>query len=394
MDRIGSKDQLFLKLLLLCERLNPSLSNGIRERAAQPRASKLYRFASLGATARQRVFLASYQQPNQFKLVPAICPLRDVEAAVAVLGSRGRITCAIILLLLMALLGSILYTTRALAEGVSIRAREPEAPADSLVLRKGSFVRDACRLIDRLSRANAIPGDYIARLISVESGFRPTAVSPKGAQGIAQFMPETARLRGLSDPFEPASALKAAIEYLSELRHRFGNLGLAAAAYNAGEKRVEALIAGRSGVPLETRNYVFAITGRQIGDWLGVKHPTAPFSTEQDSNDFIASCARRVRGTFRITPTIATIAVQPWGVQVSESFSRNQAVQIFRALQERLPSIFGTSPPMIIAARNYSMGSALRQRVFIGAASRAEAESKCSALHQKGVACLVRRTGR
>ena len=138
---------------------------------------------------------------------------------------------------------------------------------------------DACRLIDRVARANDIPGDYIARLISVESGFSPTAVSPKGAQGIAQFMPETARLRGLADPFEPGPALKAAIEYLSELRHRFGNLGLAAAAYNAGERRVKALIAGTSSLPLETRNYVFAITGRQIEDWLGVNHPTAPFPT-------------------------------------------------------------------------------------------------------------------
>ena len=107
------------------------------------------------------------------------------------------------------------------------------------MLRKSSFAVDACRLIDRVARANDIPGDYIARLISVESGFSPTAVSPKGAQGIAQFMPETARLRGLADPFEPGPALKAAIEYLSELRHRFGNLGLAAAAYNAGEKSGE-----------------------------------------------------------------------------------------------------------------------------------------------------------
>jgi soluble lytic murein transglycosylase-like protein len=92
---------------------------------------------------------------------------------------------------------------QAAEEGVPIEAREPEAPSDSLVLRKSSFVVDACLLIDRVARANAIPADYIARLISVESGFSPTAVSPKGAQGIAQFMPETAHLRGLADPFEP-----------------------------------------------------------------------------------------------------------------------------------------------------------------------------------------------
>ena len=285
-----------------------------------------------------------------------------------------------------------LLANSAVAEGLPIEARDAEAPTE-LVLRKSSFVLDACSLIDRVARANAIPADFVARLISVESGFSPTAVSPKGAQGIAQFMPETARLRGLANPFEPGPALKAAIEYLSELRHRFGNLGLAAAAYNAGEKRVKAVIARTSSLPLETRNYVFAITGRQIEAWLGIKDPTAPFST-QDSNVFIRSCSQRVRNQIRVAALPAASAAFPWGVQIFESFSRNQVVNIFLALQERLPGLFGTPPPMIIAYRNYSMGTALRQRVYIGAASRDEADSKCSALRQKGVACLVRRTRR
>jgi hypothetical protein len=69
-------------------------------------------------------------------------------------------------------------------------------------------------------------------------------------------------------------------------------------------------------------------------------------------------------------------------------------VNMFLALQERLPGIIGISPPMIIASRNYSMGTALRQRAYLGVASRAEADNKCAALQQKGVACLVRRTGR
>ena len=320
--------------------------------------------------------------------------LVGVQAPLKILAITRRVARGSPILVFVGGLILALLQAQAAAEGVPIEAREPEAFANSLVLRKGSFASDACRLIDRVARANAIPGDYIARLISVESGFRPTAVSPKGAQGIAQFMPQTAKLRGLADPFEPASALKAAIEYLSELRHRFGNLGLAAAAYNAGEKRVAAVIAGTSSLPLETQNYVFAITGRQVADWLGVTHPTAPFSTEQDSNDFIRSCLRRVRVNFSDAEIPTATTVQPWGVQVSESFSRNQAVNIFRALQERLPGVFGTSPPMVIAMRNYSIGLALRQRVFLGAANRAEADSKCAALNQVGVACLVRRTGR
>ena len=84
-------------------------------------------------------------------------------------------------------------------------------------------------------------------------------------------------------------------------------------------------------------------------------------------------------------------AVFPWGVQIFESSSRDQVVNMFLALQQRLPGIIGISPPMVIASRNYSIGTALRQRVYLGAASRVEADNKCAALQQKGVACLVRR---
>ena len=87
-------------------------------------------------------------------------------------------------------------------------------------------------------------------------------------------------------------------------------------------------------------------------------------------------------------------AVFPWGVQIFESSSRDQVVNMFLALQERLPGIIGISPPMVIASRNYSMGTALRQRASLGVASRVEADNKCAALQQKGVACLVRRTRR
>jgi hypothetical protein len=87
-------------------------------------------------------------------------------------------------------------------------------------------------------------------------------------------------------------------------------------------------------------------------------------------------------------------AVFPWGVQIFESSSRDQAVNMFLDLQERLPGIIGSSPPMVIASRNYSIGTALRQRAYLGVASRVEADNKCAALQQKGVACLVRRTGR
>ena len=87
------------------------------------------------------------------------------------------------------------------------------------------------------------------------------------AQGIAQFMPNTAAKRGLLDPFNPQTALPRAAEFLAELRSEFGNLGLAAAAYNAGSGRVRNFIGRRGGLPAQTRNYVRTITGRSVDEW-------------------------------------------------------------------------------------------------------------------------------
>ncbi|MEE7459806.1 lytic transglycosylase [Methylorubrum populi] len=109
--------------------------------------------------------------------------------------------------------------------------------------------------------------DFFKRLIRQESGYNPNAVSIAGAQGIAQFMPATAAQVGLDDPFDPAKALPKSAEHLADLQRRLGNEGLAAAAYNAGEGRVRAWLSGRSGLPLETQNYVRSITGRFAHEW-------------------------------------------------------------------------------------------------------------------------------
>lgn len=127
--------------------------------------------------------------------------------------------------------------------------------------------KTVCQLIDESAAAHALPVEFLTRLIWKESRFRANAVSPKGAQGIAQFMPGTAALRGLTDPFDPASAIPAAAHYLSDLSNGFGNLGLAAAAYNGGERRVAEWLAGTGGLPWETRDFVHFITGRPAEDW-------------------------------------------------------------------------------------------------------------------------------
>jgi soluble lytic murein transglycosylase-like protein len=101
-------------------------------------------------------------------------------------------------------------------------------------------VDDICRALEQSAAENALPVEFFARVIWQESRFDARAISPKGAQGIAQFMPATASWHGLADPFEPVEALRHSAAYLRELLNRIGNLGLAAAAYNAGPARVSA----------------------------------------------------------------------------------------------------------------------------------------------------------
>jgi hypothetical protein len=132
---------------------------------------------------------------------------------------------------------------------------------------------DICRAIEQDAAANGLPVEFFARVIWQESRFNAQAVSRKGAQGIAQFMPGTADWRGLADPFDPIEALKNSAGYLRELREKFGNLGLAAAGYNAGPGRVSEWLAGRRALPGETRNYVAIVTGWTADEWASPSPP-------------------------------------------------------------------------------------------------------------------------
>src|SRR5947208_6816090 len=128
-----------------------------------------------------------------------------------------------------------------------------------------------CNALAAAAQENDLPIDFFARLIWQESRFDPTAVSRAGAQGVAQFMPATASWRGLADPFDPVEAIAQSAKLLRDLRHEFGNLGLAAAAYNAGPGRVRDWLAGQRGLPRETRAYVRLVTGQSAEQWTGVQ---------------------------------------------------------------------------------------------------------------------------
>lgn len=118
-------------------------------------------------------------------------------------------------------------------------------------------------LIEQTERENGLPPLLLARLLAKESSFNPNAVNlTSGAQGIAQFMPATARDIGLTNPFDPNQAIPAAGRYLAWLRSQVSGWIEALAAYNWGIGNV--LRFGLSRMPAETRNYV------RIADDVGV----------------------------------------------------------------------------------------------------------------------------
>lgn len=249
-----------------------------------------------------------------------------------------------------------------------------------------------CRLIDAAAAKEALPAAFLTRLIWRESSFRSDVVSRAGAQGIAQFMPGTAKERGLADPFDPEAAIPASAALLADLNRRFGNLGLAAAAYNAGPGRVTGFLAG-GGLPAETRTYVRLITGRTAEDWAALKRQgAAAFGADPDfpAEPCLVTVASLRKGEpppAAGEPANALFA--PWGVQISGNYSREIALASFRREAQRAPQVFADLTPVIVATRVGGRGPRTFYRVRLPAQSKAEGTKMCDRLRKAGGACLV-----
>lgn len=254
-----------------------------------------------------------------------------------------------------------------------------------------------CLMIESAARANGLPLEFFARVIWQESRFQADAVGPvtrygTRAQGIAQFMPGTASERGLLDPFNPVQALPKSAEFLAELRDQFGNLGLAAAAYNAGPRRVQEWLAGAGSMSYETRNYVSAITGSSIDDWAkagkGGKVPeSAPPTTCHDlmallkraPNPFVAGLEEHVK----------LAAAKIWGVQLAAGFDRNKALAMYARAVKNLSAVIGGRDPSILSSVQRTRGFHTFYQVRIGADTRPEADDLCNRIRKAGGACFV-----
>ena len=306
------------------------------------------------------------------------------------------------------------------------------APGAALAAAEGATetVEQAlCRLIEGSAKARGLPVPFLTRLIWRESAFRVTAVSPVGAQGVAQFMPGTARERGLTDPFDPEQAIPHAAHLLADLNRQFGNLGLAAAAYNGGPGRVSAWLAGTGGLPTETRNYVLAITGSPAEAWrpgAAIEMPESDAATAKDGSaesskggesksqvskneesrnkeaeakpESETSCLK-VTAALRIPSRGDRFALggnegpaAPWGIQLAGNFSKSLALQSFARTRKLYTSVIGDVRPMIIGTRLRSRGTRAFYRIRIPAQSREAADGLCGRIRQVGGACLVLRT--
>jgi hypothetical protein len=300
--------------------------------------------------------------------------------------------------------------------GEAPAAKEGPAPKSG-----GETVEQAlCRLIEASARTRRLPVSFFTRLIFRESAFRVGAVSPVGAQGVAQFMPGTARERGLADPFDPEQAIPAAAHLLADHRAQFGNLGLAAAAYNGGPARVTAYLAGTGGLPAETRAYVAAITGRTADDWAAEaktrdaardtakdagKTKDEPKETKAEAKAETMPAAPpeqtclQVTASLRIPGRAAALGITgdfaplaPWGVQLAGGFSKPAALAAFDRARNTYARAIGEVRPMVIGTRLLSRGTRAFYRIRIPAQSRKAADALCARIRSVGGACAVLRS--
>jgi Transglycosylase SLT domain/SPOR domain len=243
-----------------------------------------------------------------------------------------------------------------------------------------------CSLIAQEADANGLPRDFFARLIWKESRFDHNAVSPVGAEGIAQFMPGTAKIVGLDDPFDIDQAIPASAAYLAKLKSGFGNWGLAAAAYNGGETRVANWLSSGGLLPLETENYVLDITGKYV-DHFSTRANEIEARPLDKKLTFDEAC-RKLPVIAASTVAMSRVKRKPWGIQVAGNFRQSAALKQWEREKRAHPGVLGKYRAVVSRVRT-PIGRRSIFAVRIGADSRAEADRVCAALRSSGGACLV-----
>jgi Transglycosylase SLT domain/SPOR domain len=249
-------------------------------------------------------------------------------------------------------------------------------------------------MIQSAAADNGLPVDFFARLIWQESRLKPNVIGPLTrsggrAQGIAQFMPSTAQERLLRNPFDPAQALPKSAEFLRELRAKFGNLGLAAAAYNAGPQRVQDWLAKKRPLPPETQAYVRIVTGRPAEEWRSPQANVWNIAIQGDA-PCVETAERPAKSA--IAPAVAQQkSIATWAVQLVGDRSEMSALASYNRLRKKHEAILGVQKPVVVRTTLGMSSIAIWHRIRIEANSREAAETLCSRLRAAGGSCLVGR---
>ncbi|WMS43756.1 lytic transglycosylase domain-containing protein [Acuticoccus sp. MNP-M23] len=324
--------------------------------------------------------------------------------------------------------------------------KPPEPKTMSPAEKKAKETAELCTLLSAAADAHGVPHEFFIRLIWKESRFNAGAVSPVGAQGIAQFMPGTARLRGLKNPFDREEALFASASFLADLKAELGSWGLAAAGYNGGPNRIPRFVAGEGSLPYETIDYVYSITGRTAKHWAiranGLPDRPPVVTAWRRSGDLAAPAPAKPDAVLtetagppapsvpeRAGPPVQAVEVAlayppparpeyrpqavdcpdliarlgrardvrpptgggwtPWGAQVAGHPKRSIAMRQYARLKSRLPGDLVAKGPSVVVRRFAARGRLPIHAVQFAAPSRGEAQALCRRIARALAPCVV-----
>jgi D-alanyl-D-alanine carboxypeptidase len=279
--------------------------------------------------------------------------------------------------------------------------------------------------VDEAARRFGLPAHWIRAVMRQESGGQQQAVSPVGAMGLMQLMPQTyAGLRdryGLGgDPFEPRDNIMAGTAYLREMYDRFGAPGFLAA-YNAGPQRVDDYLASGESLPEETTNYLLALAP-QLGPDTQMTGPLAAYAgnaaeaapvmlatAAPTQRSFASGCdsdaaydpdhpchaLERVASAPAPTPPVVLAsAAAPrggWAIQVGAFTSASLARSIAQRAEEEEPVLLGGAA--ISVPPTSPFGGSVLYRARLVALSQSLADLACQRLNAQQLPCIVVRPG-
>ncbi len=254
-----------------------------------------------------------------------------------------------------------------------------------------TYVADVCRVIERAGAREGLDKNFLARLIWKESRFEPSTVSHAGAEGIAQFIPSTARIVGLHDPYNPAEAIQVSANYLRRMRDFYGSIGIAAVAYNGGEGRADRFMRDGGTLPYETQDYVEVITG--FNAWRWRDDPPEPEKVDlrlDGETPFLEACTTLAgnRSLREFAPSQSSDPVLPWGVILASHRTRAGAQSMANRYNRALGSILDGKQVSYVR-RTLRKGAPRVYTAQVGWNSRGEANKFCQRARMVGVNCIV-----